>query len=113
MPRQNQWVICSHPNCPEQIQGRTRCPEHAREADAYRPNATQRGYDARWRKASRAYLLANPHCAVDGCYAAATDTDHIDGLGPLGPRGYDKANWMPLCHPHHSAKTAAETARRK
>lgn len=37
----------------------------------------------------------------------ATETDHIDGLGPSGPRGFDPTNWMPMSKRHHSAKTAS------
>jgi len=102
------------PGCPEMVQGSTRCPEHTvKQDDTYRPNASARGYDGRWRKASRAYLLANPTCCVVGCDRASTDTDHIDGKGPLGPRGYDLSNWRALCHQHHSAITATATAARR
>ncbi|WP_231626416.1 HNH endonuclease signature motif containing protein [Streptomyces apocyni] len=39
----------------------------------------------------------------------ATEVDHIDGLGPLGPRGFDPANWQAMSKRHHSRKTARET----
>lgn len=39
----------------------------------------------------------------------ATEVDHIDGLGPLGPRGFDPDNLQAMSHRHHSRKTAAET----
>ncbi|PAN01044.1 HNH endonuclease [Streptomyces sp. Alain-F2R5] len=33
----------------------------------------------------------------------------MDGLGPLGPRGFDPSNWQAMSKRHHSAKTARET----
>jgi len=38
----------------------------------------------------------------------ATDVDHIDGLGPNGPRGHDWSNLRALCHSHHSQRTARD-----
>lgn len=38
----------------------------------------------------------------------ASDVDHIDGLGPLGPRGHDPDNLRSMCHPCHSKRTAAD-----
>jgi 5-methylcytosine-specific restriction enzyme A len=67
--------------------------------------AAQRGYDYRWQRFSRAYLAANPACAR-GCGRRATDVHHIDGRGPLGPRGYDPTNLEALCHSCHSQVTA-------
>lgn len=63
------------------------------------------GYDHHWEAASKAFLVANPACAHPGCSAGSAVTDHIDGLGPLGPRGFDPANWQALCWSHHSRKT--------
>ena len=42
------------------------------------------------------------------CGGRATDVDHIDGLGPLGPRGYDPGNCRALCHSCHSWRTARD-----
>ncbi|MFC8494723.1 HNH endonuclease signature motif containing protein [Streptomyces sp. NPDC057235] len=39
----------------------------------------------------------------------ATEVDHIDGLGPLGPRGFDPSNWQAMSKAHHARKTARET----
>jgi 5-methylcytosine-specific restriction protein A len=39
----------------------------------------------------------------------ATEVDHVDGLGPLGPRGHDWANLQALTKAHHSRKTGRET----
>lgn len=71
-----------------------------------RPNSTQRGYDNRWRKTRARHLAAHPDC--EQCGAPATDVDHIDGLGPLGPAGHEPSNLRSLCHSHHSQRTARD-----
>lgn len=56
-----------------------------------------------------AYLLAHPICEDPvGCIEPATDVDHIDGLGPNGPRGHDWDNLRSSCHSHHSKRTARD-----
>lgn len=56
----------------------------------------------------RAYVLScEPlcrHCTAEGKTMAATDVDHRDN----DPTNNDLVNLMPLCHQHHSLKTAAE-----
>ncbi|MFX4294091.1 HNH endonuclease [Streptomyces bohaiensis] len=36
----------------------------------------------------------------------AGEVDHIDGLGPLGPRGHDPTNLRSMTKQHHSRATA-------
>jgi 5-methylcytosine-specific restriction protein A len=38
----------------------------------------------------------------------AKEVDHIDGLGPSGPRGFDWTNLQALSKSHHSRKTASQ-----
>jgi 5-methylcytosine-specific restriction protein A len=78
-----------------------------------RRTSQRKGYDAGWRKARAAYLRAHPLCECAECEAvpiplrpAATEVDHIDGLGPLGPRGYDWSNLRAMTKAHHSRETA-------
>ncbi|WP_231332648.1 HNH endonuclease signature motif containing protein [Actinomadura graeca] len=52
------------------------------------------------------FLRANPWCGR--CGELAVEVDHIDGLGPRGPRGYDPGNLRSLCKPCHSARTARD-----
>lgn len=69
-----------------------------------RPNARQRGYDRAW-EALRAIVLAEePYCRE--CGAGATDVDHRLSRARGGTD--DRANLVPLCHAHHSRKTAME-----
>jgi 5-methylcytosine-specific restriction protein A len=103
------YKVCSFPGCPEFVSGSTRCEDHTVIRPDFRPSAAKRGYGPRWKKESKEFLLLHPTCAVVGCGKPSTDVDHIDNLGPLGSRGYDKSNWRQFCHGHHSAKTAATT----
>lgn len=102
--------VCARPGCPFLTEpGESRCPDCETTADRARGSAAERGYDGRWRAFRADYLLRNPFCEdSSGCARLATDLDHLDGLGPLGPRGFDPENCQGLCHSHHSAKTARE-----
>lgn len=107
--------VCPTPGCPT-LTTSGRCPSCQTEARAARPSSHSHGYNAAWSKASTAYLENHPYCECLECSALpplqrdlATEVDHIDGLGPLGPRGYDPSNWQAMSKRHHSRKTAAET----
>lgn len=58
------------------------------------------------------FLRQNPWCERPGCYDAATDVDHDKPIGTPGVDPWDWTNWRPLCHRHHSSKTATENRRR-
>lgn len=76
---------------------------------ANRPNATDRGYNAHWRRTRAAFLQANPlcvHCLAADKVTEATVADHLDDNGPHGPRGHDHGNLQALCKPCHDRKTA-------
>lgn len=118
MARRKQLAPCVVKGCPT-LTRETKCEKHStdakrkawRESDKHRPSAAQRGYDAKWQKTRRAYLAAHPYCEDEaGCIAKATDVHHLDGLGPLGPRGHDFENCLALCHAHHSKITSREQA---
>lgn len=98
--------VCAEPGCPELTDG-TRCDEHQkakrRASNAGRTSSAKLGYDERWKRTRRAFLRDHPLCP---CGRRATDVDHIDGRGPLGPHGHDHANLQALCHSCHSSKTA-------
>lgn len=104
--------VCATPGCPRLTED-TRCEQHTkakrRESDRRRPSARERGYDAEWERTRQDFLRSFPVCQdPGGCLAPATDVDHIDGLGPKGPRGHDWSNLRSLCHPHHSQRTARD-----
>jgi 5-methylcytosine-specific restriction protein A len=115
MPTRKAMQVCPTPGCPTLTQA-GRCPACQAKARASRPQPNQRGYNTAWRKASADYLQTHPYCECPACSALpqlqrdlATEVDHIDGLGPLGPRGFDPSNWQAMSKRHHSRKTAAET----
>jgi 5-methylcytosine-specific restriction protein A len=113
-------TVCATPGCPHLTEpGSSYCAECQRQrraaSDARRPSATQRGYDARWARTRARYLASHPTCECDDCLALpmherprATDVDHRDGLGPLGPRGHDWSNLRAMSHEHHSRRTARD-----
>ena len=73
-----------------------------------RPSANQRGYDARWRKARRAFLSRNPLCAkcyAEGYLVPATVVDHIQPHRGDVNKFWDASNWQALCKRCHDRKT--------
>lgn len=76
-----------------------------------RPTATQRGYDARWRKYRRAFLSLNAlcrECGKHGRLTVATVVDHIVPHQGDPKLFWDRSNHQPLCHQCHSRKTVKE-----
>jgi 5-methylcytosine-specific restriction enzyme A len=81
-----------------------------------RRSASERGYDARWRKLSRAYLARHPHCAIcarAGRLVPATVVDHIIPHKGNDWLRLDPVNFQPLCtNCHSSAKQRGERSGR-
>jgi 5-methylcytosine-specific restriction protein A len=112
-------TVCSNPRgCPN-LTPSGLCPscraEQRSKTDARRGTSTERGYDARWRRTRASYLRDHPACECDDCTdlpfverGLATDVDHIDGLGPAGPRGHDPTNLRAMAHACHSRRTARD-----
>ena len=99
-------TACPEPRCPEVTHG-GRCPAHKRQRqrqqDAKRPTATQRGYDAEWRKLRNAVIARDPICQTCG-QAPSTDAAHII---PRAQGGQDTMeNLRGACHSCHSSETA-------
>jgi len=102
------WKPCGKPGCRALVRGGF-CREHARSTDQARGTAFERGYD-KVHVAFRAVNIGNSceKCGVDQADSEwPLELDHIDGLGPKGPRGLDPENAQTLCKPCHSAKTRA------
>lgn len=109
------------PICPELVEGGGPCPKHAKARDLQRGSSYERGYDVKWARTRTAYLdhlrgldpegLAR--CEECGQSEAELEhpleVDHIDGLGPNGPRGHDFENLQALCRHDHQRKTALQT----
>lgn len=67
-----------------------------------RPSASQRGYDANWRKLRLIVLRARPVCQMCQRESAA-HVDHIVSLERGGTN--EESNLQTLCHSCHSKKT--------
>lgn len=80
---------------------------------ARRGSATQRGYDAGWRAASKVFLSKHPLCIecekdTKLMPVPATRVDHIVPHKGDHDLFWNEANWQPMCESHHNAKTARE-----
>lgn len=78
--------------------------------DRRRPNATDRGYDSKWRRESRAFLAlpGNSHC-ICGCGRIANVVDHIIPHKGDMKLFWDRKNWQPMnSHCHNSKKQSME-----
>ena len=80
-----------------------------------RPSAAARGYDHKWQRTRRRYLRKHEVCECDECSKLpygkrpmAEVVHHIDGKGPLGPRGHDETNLQAMTKRHHDQLTAKE-----
>jgi 5-methylcytosine-specific restriction protein A len=78
-----------------------------------RRTPASKGYDTAWRRTRARFLLVHPYCECAECTLlpmplkpVATEVDHVDGLGPLGPRGHDWSNLRSMTKAHHSRETA-------
>jgi 5-methylcytosine-specific restriction endonuclease McrA len=108
---------CSVYPCPEPATVKGKCAAHARQADTAR-NATRSGSlsvyrSTRWRRLRARLLRDRPWCEDPaGCREAATDVDHVVPIA-AGGDPWDEGNLRPLCHRHHSRKTATIDRRRE
>ncbi|TQR29405.1 HNH endonuclease [Brevibacillus brevis] len=105
---------CSKPGCPALTRERY-CQKHTEEQvktyNRHRGSSSERGYDARWRKARTHFLSLNPlcvHCRIEGKAMAATVVDHIKPHKGDKILFWDRTNWQALCASCHSKKTAKE-----
>lgn len=92
--------------CPCQ---RKRTAERQARADAQRPSARDRGYDARWEREAKAFLAlpARRLCAC-GCGREADMVDHIIPHKGDQRRFWDRSNWQPMNRRCNSRKAARD-----
>ena len=82
--------------------------------DRQRGSASQRGYDSRWQKARKQYLIEHPlcvKCLKEGRLVTATVVDRIIPHKGNMTLFWDKSNWQALCNQCHDTKTAKEDGR--
>jgi 5-methylcytosine-specific restriction enzyme A len=78
-------------------------------ADLHRPSSTDRGYSAKWRRESKAFLAlpGNELCAC-GCGRSATMVDHrVAHKGDM-KLFWDRSNWQPMFGRCNSRKAVRE-----
>lgn len=102
--------VCSYPGCIGLVNGRgSLCKEHERlarqqrDGRAQRPNSTQRGYDAAWRRVRGTFIARHPYCVACG-----KPTEHVDHIIPIS-QGGERLKWSnlrPFCQFHHNQHTA-------
>lgn len=81
-----------------------RCPTHRLAYNRQRGSATDRGYDAEWRRVSEAVLERDGYtCSY--CGGVADTTDHVTALANGGAR-LDMENLVASCRPCNSSKGA-------
>lgn len=97
---------CPTPGHPA-YQGRS-CPLCAKDYDARRGNARQRGYDKAWERVRAAYLAAHPVCEMPGCTARAVDVDHKVSVKEAPHRRLDPFNLRGFCKSHHAQRTSRD-----
>lgn len=106
---------CARPGCGALLAPGVRyCRVHARAAEHQRGTSTQRGYTARWHRAAKQHLRANPLCVaceMAGITTAATEVDHIIPHQGDQRLFWDAENWQSLCKPCHTRKTNREMRR--
>lgn len=81
------------------------------EYDKRRGTRSARGYDSRWAKAAKGYLLKHPWCDTCqriGLRTLATQVDHDPPHGGDMFKFWDQLTWSPKCASCHSVKTRSE-----
>jgi len=79
-----------------------------------RPSASQRGYDATWRKLREAILAEEPTCRYCDELGITTPAQHVDHIIPLHRRPdlrLERTNLQPLCADCHNSVKAKEESR--
>lgn len=75
-----------------------------------RPNASQRGYGARWQALRADFLRRFPLCKTCEAKGRVKPANEVDHIKPRAQGGSDAdANLQPLCKTCHSRKTAQTT----
>lgn len=100
---------CRHPGCPNLVSvGQKYCDQHKALHPEEVRTASKRGYNSRWRRASRMFLTAHPfceECLKQGKYTKATVVDHIVPHRGDSKLFWDENNWQALCKSCHDKKT--------
>lgn len=102
---------CSHPGCPELVEGRF-CEKHAKEEtrryEKYdRDPNSKKMYESRWRKIRDRYITTHPLCEQCLKEERVTVAEEVHHIKPLRQGGtHVDENLMALCKPCHSRISA-------
>ena len=105
--------MCQHPGC-NALSLNGYCGQHQKDRQVYdinRGSAHSRGYDNRWKRERKLFLLHNPicvRCEIDGALEPAAVVDHIQPHKGDKILFWDVSNWQALCKHCHDKKTANE-----
>lgn len=114
--------VCNYPGC-GRVTTEKYCSVHAVKGKMYdekakrfywkdkknttkKKSSTARGYDAKWRRASKIFLARNPFCvyhAKVGIMKPAEIVDHIKPHKGDQQLFWDQANWQSLCKKCHDS----------
>ncbi len=107
---------CSHPGCPELVDGRfceTHAKQETRRYEKYdRDPAKRKRYGRRWKRIRDRYIAAHPLCEQCEKLDRITPAQEVHPIKPLSQGGtHAEDNLMALCKPVHSRITALEGGR--
>jgi len=107
-------VPCRWPGCARLATSGAYCEQHRKDyerATDNRKTSDERGYNSRWRKASKMFMRSHPLCAECMRQGVATPAQVVDHIIPhKGDASlfWDVGNWQALCKSCHDRKTATE-----
>ena len=100
---------CRYPGCPNFVPKGAASPYYCaahqhvqKEMDAMRGNSSVRGYDSKWSKLSRMYLLEHPFCEVCGQPAVLVHHRWASGEERTREKMYEVSRLQALCRKCHA-----------
>lgn len=109
---------CANPSCRALTTSGAYCDKHKKQKrkhhDSQRGSSTQRGYNYKWQKASKAYREKHPLCECQDCRAGelrimpSEVVDHIIPHQGDMKLFWDRKNWQAMSKQCHDRKTAKE-----
>jgi len=96
---------CSFPGGCKELVDSGRCAAHTKKDD--RRNSSQRGYDSRWQRLRKWFLMQPENAICADCRrAASTDAHHVRKIIDYPDERLDPDNLRGLCGACHRIRTA-------
>lgn len=109
---------CAQYGCRALTSSGSYCDAHKKEKqkryESSRQSSTQRGYNYKWQKASKAFLKKHPLCECENCQAGKLQVKESEVVDHIIPHEgdmklfWDRNNWQAMSKPCHDKKTATE-----